>query len=130
MAVEGPQMKLVGYTASADLSAKQFYFVKISGARTVTVCSAVTDIPIGVLQNAPASGQAAEVCVIGHTKVSSDGTLTRGTPIGTSSDGQAVTYAAGTDTTKYLVGHGLVSTTTAGDIVEAYINCASPARGA
>ena len=130
MAVEGPQMKLVGYTASADLSAKQFYFVKISGDRTVTVCSAVTDIPIGVLQNAPTSGQAAEVCVIGHTKVSSDGTLTRGTPIGTSSDGQAVTYAAGTDTTKYLVGQGLSSTTTAGHIVEAYVNCASPTRGA
>ncbi len=130
MAVEGPQMRLAGYTASADLSAKQYYFVKISGARTVTVCSATTDIPIGVLQNAPTSGQAAEICVIGHTKVSSDGTITRGAPVGTSADGQAVVYAAGTDTTKYLVGQGLVSVSVAGDIAEAYINCASLSRGA
>lgn len=128
MAVEGTQMRLAGYSASADLSAKQFYFVKISGALTVTVCAATTDIPIGVLQNAPTSGQAAEICVVGHTKVSSDGTVTRGAPIGTSADGQAVVYAAGTDTTKYCAGQGLTSTATAGDIVEAYVNCASPNR--
>lgn len=121
-------MKLAGFTASADLSAKQYYAVKISGALTVTVCAAVTDIPIGILQNAPASGQAAEICVMGHTKISCDAGVTRGAPIGVSSDGQLATYAAGTDTTKYSIGHALVTTTTAGDIGEAWVNCGSPSR--
>lgn len=128
MAVEGPQIKLAGYTASADLSAKQYYAVKVSGALTVTVCAATTDIPIGILQNAPTSGQAAEICVIGHTKISCDAAVTRGAPIGTSADGQLATYAAGTDTTKYSIGQALVSTTAAGDIGEAFVNCASPTR--
>lgn len=128
MAVEGPQIRLPGYTASADLSAKQFYAVKISGALTVTVCAATTDIPIGILQNAPTSGQAAEICVIGHTKISCDAAITRGTPIGTSADGQLATYVAGTDTTKYSVGQALVTTTTAGDIGEAFVSFAAPAR--
>ena len=47
------------FTASADLSAKQYYFVKLSSETKVTVCSAVTDKPIGVLQNKPASGEQA-----------------------------------------------------------------------
>lgn len=129
MAIEGgPQLKLVGFTASADLSAKQYYAVKISGSRTVTVCAATTDIPIGILQNAPTSGQAAEVCVIGHTKVNSDGVITRGTPVGTSADGQIVTYVAGTDTTKYCIGQALVSISNAGEIGEAFVNCANIGR--
>ena len=61
MAYEGPQIKLPGLTANADLSAKQYYYVKLVGAGLVDVCSAVTDIPIGVLQNNPVSGMPAEV---------------------------------------------------------------------
>ena len=38
MAYEGAQICIPGLKASADLSAKQYYFVKLSGAGTVTVC--------------------------------------------------------------------------------------------
>ena len=48
MAYESPSIKIGTFTASADLSAKQYYFVKMSGENTVTVCAAVTDKPIGV----------------------------------------------------------------------------------
>jgi hypothetical protein len=130
MAYEGFQIKVPGLTASADLSAKQYYFVKISGNRTVDVCSAVTDIPVGVLQNAPTSGQAAEVCGIGVTKVSGDADLTAGNVIGTSSDGQAAAYAAGTDTTKYACGLVVDDNTAAGGLLTAAINCWSPGRAA
>jgi hypothetical protein len=54
MAYEGAQIMIPGLKASADLSAKQYYAVKISGVGTVTVCAATTDIPCGILQNAPA----------------------------------------------------------------------------
>ena len=48
-------------TAYADLSAKQYYFVKMQSATQVTVCAAITDKPIGVLQNNPTAGQQAIV---------------------------------------------------------------------
>ena len=131
MAFDGPSwIKLAGVTASADLSAKQFYFVKISGAGTVTVCAGTTDKPVGVLQNTPKSGQAADVLVCGQTKVSADAALTAGNVIGTSADGQAAAYAAGSDTTKYLVGQVLVGTSAAAELATAVVNCAAPARGA
>lgn len=130
MAYEGPQIKLPGLTASADLSAKQYYFVKMSGNNTVTVCAAATDKPIGVLQNAPVSGAEAEVCCIGVTKVSSDAALTAGNLIGTSGDGQADAKTPGTDTTEYTVGSVIVGSGAAAGLAVAVVNCAAPCRAA
>lgn len=131
MAYEGPHtLKLTGLTASEDLSAKQYYFVKVSGNNTVAVCSGATDKPIGVLQNAPTSGQEAEVLCIGVTKVSSDAALTAGNLIGTSGDGQADAKTPGTDTTEYVVGTVIYGSGAANGIATAAINCAAPARGA
>lgn len=125
MAYEGPQIKIPGLTASADLSAKQHYLVKMSGAKTVTVCAATTDKPIGVLQNAPTSGQEAEVCVFGVTKVNSDANLAAGDSIGCAADGQAAAYTV-TDTTKYIVGTIIEDNAAAGGLSTAVINCANP----
>src|SRR5574337_1127881 len=109
MAYEGPQIAIPGLKAGADLSAKQYYFVKLSADKTVVVCAAATDIPIGVLQNKPdASGKAAEVVAVGVTKVSGDADLDAGHLIGTSGDGQADRKLPGTDTTEYTVGQVVV----------------------
>jgi len=121
MAYEAAQVKVGQFTASADLSTKQYHFVKMSGNNTVTVCAAITDVPIGVLQNNPASGGAAEVCLFGISKVVADGTLAAGNLIGTSADGQADAIAAGTDTTVYTMGIAL-SAAAVGETVEAFIN--------
>jgi hypothetical protein len=121
MAYEAAQVKVGQFTASADLSAKQYHFVKMSGNNTVTVCAAITDVPIGVLQNNPASGGAAEVCLFGISKVVADGTLAAGNVIGTSADGQADAITAGTDTTVYTMGIAL-NAASAGETVEAFIN--------
>ena len=51
MAYETIGIDIGTFTASADLSSSQYYFVKMSAEGTVTVCAAVTDKPIGVLQN-------------------------------------------------------------------------------
>jgi hypothetical protein len=121
MAYEAAQIKVGQFTASADLSSKQYHFVKMSGNNTVTVCAAITDLPIGVLQNTPTSGQAAEVALFGITKVKADGTLAAGNIIGTSADGQADAIAAGTDTTVYTMGIAL-NAAAAGDVVEMFLN--------
>ena len=120
MAYEGAVLKIGNLTAAADLSAKQFYFVKLASATTVNVCSGVTDKPIGVLQNTPTSGQAAEIVFFGISKVSADGTTAAGDLLGTSSDGQAAVYTS-SDTTKYVCGQA-IEAGAAGNTVTAYIN--------
>ena len=129
MAYEIPVLKPGIWTAGEDLSSKQYYFVKLSGS-TVVACGGATDKPIGVLQNAPTSGQAAEVMVIGITKVSSDAALSVGNLIGTSGDGQADAKTPGTDTTEYIAGQVVGASGAAGGYATAVINCANLARAA
>ena len=124
MAYEAAQIRFGNLTAAADLSSKQYYFVKLASATTVNVCSAITDIPIGVLQNTRESGEAAEVCIFGITKVSADGTLAAGNLIGTSADGQADAIAAGTDTTVYTQGQAITAAS-AGETTTMFLNPAN-----
>ena len=122
----------VKFTASAgaDLSAKQYYFVKMSADNTVILCSGATDVPIGVLQNDPASGEEASVLVVGGTKLVASAAIAAGLKIGTASTGKADAKVAGTDTTEYTVGQVLLASGSDADILTAVINCASPNRAA
>lgn len=117
--------------AGADLSTKQYHFVKLDSSGDVVICSAVTDLVYGVLQNAPTAGQTAEVMLAGISKVKADGTIAVGALIGTSSDGQADSIAAGTDTTVYAVGRYIgTAAAAAGDIIPCLINTLSLHRAA
>jgi hypothetical protein len=107
MAVQRDGMD-VTFTAGADLSAKQYYFMEQSTTdNQVSTTNAATDRSIGVLQNKPAaSGRAALVRVLGHTKIvcgenlaSSEGSL-----IGSNVRGSATALTAGTSTTAYVMG--------------------------
>ena len=129
MAYKGSQPLKLSLAAGADLSTKQYYFVKLDGSGNAVVCSGATDIPVGVLQNKPTSGQMAELVVLGITKISADAALSIGDLIGTSSDGQADAKTSGTDTTEYVVGRMLTATGAAAVIGTAIVNCASPHRG-
>lgn len=112
------------YKAAGDLSAKQFYFVKLSAADTVDVCSAATDRAIGVLQNKPdAANKAAEVMLLGISKVSSDAALSRMDLIGPAADGQADAKTPGTDTTEYIHGVVIEASGGAGQLASALISC-------
>lgn len=115
------------FTAGADLSAKQYHFVKLSSGNVVA-CSAVTDIPVGVLQNAPTSGKAAEVVLLGGTKIVSSGNLSAGVQIGTSTAGRAAALTPGTDTTKYVAGTLITAAGADGVVGSAVVNCINPHR--
>lgn len=114
--------------AGADLSAKQFTFVKLNASGEAIAAAAATDIPIGVLQNAPTSGVEAEVLVSGGTKIVAGAAIGEGAQIGTSATGKAVALVAGTDTTKFVVGTLLTESAADGNIVTAVVNCANPGR--
>lgn len=117
--------------AAADLSAKQYHFVKLDANGDVVACSAITDIPYGVLQNAPTLGQTAEVMRQGISKIVSDGVIAVGSLIGTSADAQADAIAAGTDTTVYAVARYIGNAAAAaGDIISCDLDCLVPKRAA
>ena len=121
MAYEGAQIKLGNLTAAADLSSKQYHFVKLTSATEVNVCTNIADVPIGVLQNTPTSGQAAEICIFGITKVVADGVLAAGNIIGTSADSQADAITRGSDTTVTVMGHA-IEVAAAGNTVTMFLN--------
>ena len=129
MAYEISQAVKITLVAAADLSAKQYYFVKLDSDGKAALCSGATDKPIGILQNAPTSGTEAEVVIVGGSKVVAGGTLDEGNSVGTDANGKAVALTQGTDTTKYVVGQAL-SAGVSNNIVTVVINAASAARGA
>ncbi len=120
----------VTLVAGADLSAKQYNFVKLNSSGEAVAIAAITDVPVGVLQNAPTSGQEAEVLIVGGTKIVAGAAIGEGALVGTGATGKAVALVAGTDTTKYVVGTLLTESAADGNIVTAVINCANPGRAA
>lgn len=83
----------VGYDitvpAAADLSAKQYYFVLAAGTLAGAGAQA-----LGVLQNNPASGDAAGVRVMGVSKVVLGGTVAVGDLISSDANAKGVKYTA------------------------------------
>jgi hypothetical protein len=120
----------VTLVAAADLSAKQYQFVKLDSAGKAVVVAANTDRPIGVLQNAPLEGQEAEVLVVGGTKLVAGEAVTEGAVISTTSAGKADSIAVGSATTQYILGTALTEVAADGEIFTAVINCASSGRAA
>lgn len=112
--------KLKTFNCATDLSSKQFHFVKMNGAQTVVICSGTTDVPIGILQNAPDGtyNKAAVVALIGGggtSKLVAGGALgTAGTIVATKADGRAQTAV----TTQYPGATTIDTAGADGDIIE------------
>lgn len=79
--------------AGADLSASQYRFVTMS-AGTVVLAGDGADA-IGILQNTPVSGEAAEVGYSGVSKLSADAAFAIDAAIASSADGQGKTATSG-----------------------------------
>lgn len=127
-------LKVTG-VAGVDLTGSQYLFVKQTGVGptgtpVIAPCSAVTDVPLGVLQNAPASGDEAEVVVIGGTKIKASAAFAINAVLGTDAAGKAKALTVGTDTTAYSVGRALNAAAGANEITTAVVDCAAPGRAA
>jgi hypothetical protein len=126
MATEGPFLNDGSQTtAAADLSAKQFYIVKLTGSRQVNLCSANTDKAYGVLQNKPKSGDAADIVVLGICKVlcNSGAGITAGVQFMPNTDGTAIAFT--TPGTNTPVGIAL-ETVAANQVFTAFIGRVGP----
>lgn len=96
-----------GLVGSADPNGgKQYYFVKLTAARTVGLAAAAANERVlGVLQNKPQfTGEAATVAVDGVSKVEAGGTVAAATGVKVDANGKAVQWVAGTDDADLCVG--------------------------
>lgn len=81
------------YEAGADLTAKQYHFVKRSGA-TIVAATGATDKVIGVLVNKPNTGQVGTVEIDGVVKVvCADASIAAGVPVYITSAGKVSSTA-------------------------------------
>jgi hypothetical protein len=117
----------VTLVAGADLSAKQYNFVKLNSSGQAVAIAAITDIPVGVLQNAPTSGQEAEVLIVGGPKLVASEAITLPAFLSVASAGKADKIAV-TDTTQYVVGQAITASGADADVITAVVNCANPTR--
>lgn len=127
----GTPLKYSGVKAGAGLTTAgvQYTFVKFSADNTVVQCAATTDIPCGVLQApVPATGEPADVVFLGETMIQASASITAGNAISTDGDGQAQVAV----TAQYVVGVAVnvAGATTAGTLITAIVNCASPVKKA
>jgi hypothetical protein len=117
----------VTLVAGADLSAKQYQFVKLNSSGEAIAIAAITDVPVGVLQNAPTAGQEAEVLVAGGTKLVAGEVITLPAFLSVTSAGKADKVAT-TDTTQYVVGQAITAAGAGDDVITAVISCLAPTR--
>jgi hypothetical protein len=98
--------------AGEDLTAKQFYIVQLDATGKIEVAEGATDLVVGVLQNAPDTGEQATYRFGGTTKVIAAGVVAIGDLVTTDSAGKAV------------------ATTTEGDcVIGRYVGTAASAAG-
>lgn len=92
MAIEGARISVPGVTAGVDLSAAQFKAVKITGADfAVNLASTGGEAILGILQNKPISGQAADVTAYGVTKALAGASYSRGALLMTDTSARLIT---------------------------------------
>jgi len=87
--------KVISIPAGADLSSATEKFVVINSSGNVILPDAVTKLPVGILKNAPVTGEAAEVAINGTSRVWLGATLSPGDRVSTGATGKAVAAASG-----------------------------------
>ncbi len=123
------------FAAGADLSSDQHKFVRASAvateSTTVILISAATQAPVGILQNKPdASGKSAKVMVAGISPIIAASAIAVGDAVGPDAAGLGDTKVLGTDTTNFVVGQALDTTTATPQKNTLLFDCTKPTRAA
>jgi hypothetical protein len=114
--------------AGADLTGSQCLFVKLDGSGNAVPITAATDVPYGLLLNAPASGQEAHIAVeMAGGRAIASAAISLGATLGVSATGAVVAIVPGTDTTKYIVGKATKEAATASpQVIQIQVACLIP----
>jgi len=107
-----------GFKAAADLSAKQYHYVKVSAAGVVNIAGGATgEIGIGVLMNKPGTGINAEIAGIANASVpvKLEGTASVMTRLMSNANGKGIPSTAAGDIISWVALEAGVT----GDIIQA-----------
>lgn len=100
--------------AAVDLSAKQYHFVRFSGANLTNQASeAVNSGLAGILLNKPQAGEFASIQYAGKTKITAGGAITANDIVTTNGSGRAATVASG----QMAAGRALQTAGADGDVI-------------
>jgi hypothetical protein len=103
---------VTSFLAAEDLSTHQFKVMELSSGN-VQRTNAITDVPIGVLQNDPASGGVADVMHDGVTRAVAGAAIAVGAKVACTAAGKVQTAA----TTQHVLGVALTAAAADGDII-------------
>lgn len=113
MAIESTMGRISIVVANASLATSQFLAVKVATADlNVVLASTGGENILGVLENKPAAGAAADVCFSGVSKGVAGAAYTRGTVLMTDTSGRFITATS----TNQGVAYALESAGAAGEI--------------
>lgn len=112
--------------AGADLSASQNRFVKLDANGAVVPIAAATDVPYGLLLNAPKDGFEAHVAKTGILKAEASAAVAVGDYLTVSANGRVAKATLGTDTTKYVVGRAVEAAGAAGVFIQIEVDTLAP----
>lgn len=115
MAELGGSRDLMSFRSVGDLTAKRYHIARSAGDRFCGVASVATDSKIvGIIDNAPSSGQAAAVCYGGETKLVAGGAAVSSNAwVSVNSAGRAVDAASG----DMVVARALQASAADGDVI-------------
>ena len=115
------QVRITGLVAGADLSAKQYMIVKYaSTAGEVVAATGTNETYVGILQNDPADGEAAEIAVGGESfAIAADGDIAVGNALDSDSTGRV--NGTATDN-RNIVGRALEAAGAAGDVIRIQVS--------
>lgn len=110
-AYENPLL-IKSFPANGDLSSSQYKVVEL-GSSGVSATNATTDVPVGVLQNKPTTGLAADVMMLGISRCIAVAAITKGVKVSCTAAGKVQTAATG----QHIVGIALEAASADGDII-------------
>lgn len=100
------------YVAAADLRTSQYRFVKLDTNGKAIAVAAITDLPVGILQNKPNTNEAATVALAGVSKIEASAAHAINDLIGVSTNGRALSGPAAGN---YIAGRAISSSGAAGE---------------
>ncbi len=101
--------------AGESMTASKYYIVQLSATGDIEIGEGATDLLVGVLQNKPASGEAALYRFAGTSKVVASAAIAIGAYVTSTAAGKAVTT---TTAGNVVIGRALEAAAADGDIIE------------
>jgi hypothetical protein len=95
---------LPGTQAGADLTTKQYHFMRFDGNGNIVACDGAGQFSLGLLQDLPKeAGRACSVAYGGVSKCVAGAAIARGALVATNAAGRAVVSAGGAHTVGYAL---------------------------